>query len=148
MGQLSLNFKITSYFYTLSSAYLHIQPFSQADGVEHVSAPGDLCRCHVLITDGAHVVMLPDLLLGGVAQAVDLGHGASALVEGCPPVSRLTPDVEVGVDEHHDGPDGAATLEEQDPAAVEEEEDGKAELDGVAKSSDVVNTVIKGLPES
>ena len=43
------------------------------------------------------------------------------------------PDVAVGVDEHHDGADGAARLEEEDPAAVEEEEHREAELHRVAR---------------
>ena len=43
-----------------------------------------------------------------------------------------SPDVAVGVNEHHDGADGAARLEEEDPAAVEEEEDSEAELHRVA----------------
>ena len=52
------------------------------------------------------------------------------------------------MDEHHDGADGAARLEHQDPAAVEEEEDGEAELDGVAKGADVVDPVVQRLPQA
>ena len=44
--------------------------------------------------------------------------------------------------EHHDGPDGAAGLEKEDPAAVEEEEDGEAELDRVAGGLDVMESKI------
>lgn len=127
----------------VSGVYLHIQPFPQTDGVEHVSAAGHLGRAHLLITDGAHVVVLFNLLLGRVKQTVDLGHGAPALVEGGPAVPSLAPDVEVGVDQHHDGSDGAATFKEQNPAAVEKEEDRKTEFDRVAKGSDVVHAVIK-----
>ena len=98
---------------------------------------------HVLVADAADIIVLLQLVACRILQAVDLRHCRPSLAERAPPVFCLAPDVEVGVDEHHDGPDGAATLEEQDPATVEEEEDGKAELDGVAKSSDVVNTVVK-----
>ena len=69
--------------------------------MEHVSASGYLGTCHVLITDGAHIRVLDDLLLRGVAQAVDLGHGAPALLESCPAVPCLAPDVEVRVNQHH-----------------------------------------------
>ena len=111
-------------------------------------APGHLGASHVLVTDAADIVVLLQLIPRRVLQAVDLCHSRPSLAERAPPIFCLTPDVEVGVDEHHDSPDGATTLEEQDPATIEEEEDGKAELDGVAKSSDVVNTVVKRLPES
>ena len=127
----------------VSSVYLHIQPFPQTDGVEHVSAAGHLGRAHLLITDGAHVVVLFNLLLGRVKQTVDLGHGAPALVEGGPAVPGLAPDVEVGVDEHHAGSDGAAALKKQDPASVEEKEDSEAELDSVPRAPDVVHPVIQ-----
>ena len=52
------------------------------------------------------------------------------------------------MDEHHDGTDCAAGFKEQDPATVEEEEDGETELDTVAHSLDVVNGVVQGLPGS
>jgi hypothetical protein len=58
----------------------------------------------------------------------------------------LAPNVEVGVYEHHDGTDGAARLEEQDPRAVEEEEHGEAELHAVPERADVVDPVVQGLP--
>ena len=91
--------------------------------------------------------MLLQLVASSVLQTVDLGHGGPPLAEGAPAALGLAPDVEVGVDEHHDGPDRAAALEDQDPAAVEEEEDCEAELDGVAERPDVVDTVVEGLPE-
>ena len=53
------------------------------------------------------------------------------------------PDIAVGVYEHHDGPDGAAGLEKEDPAAVEEEEDGEAELDRVAGGLDMIEIIIR-----
>jgi hypothetical protein len=59
----------------------------------------------------------------------------------------LAPDVEVGVYEHHDSPDGAARLEEQDPRAVKEEEHGEAELHAVPKRADVVDPVVQRLPQ-
>ncbi len=59
----------------------------------------------------------------------------------------LAPDVEVGVYEHHDGADGAARLEEQDPRAVEEEEHGEAELHAVPEGADVVDPVVQRLPQ-
>ena len=52
------------------------------------------------------------------------------------------PDIAVGVNEHHDCPDGAAGLEEEDPAAVEEEEDGEAELYRVTGGLDGVEVII------
>ena len=106
-------------------------------------APSHLSTGHVLIADAADIVVFLQLLPRRVLQAVDLRHGRPALAERAPPVLRLAPDVEVGVDEHHDGPDGATTLKEQDPTTVEEEEDGKAELNSVAKSSNVVHAVVK-----
>jgi hypothetical protein len=59
----------------------------------------------------------------------------------------LAPDVEVGVYEHHDGPDGAARLEEQDPRAVEEEKHGEAELNAVPERADVVDPVVQRFPQ-
>ena len=106
-------------------------------------APSNLGTSHVLVADAAHIIVLLQLLPCRVLQAVDLCHRRPPFAERAPPVLGLTPDVEVGVDEHHDGPDGATTLKEQDPATVEEEEDGKAKFNSVAKSSDVVNTVVK-----
>ena len=98
-----------------------------------VSAPCDLGAGHVLVTDAADIVVLLQLLLGRVLQAVDLRHRRPPLAERAPAVLRLAPDVEVGVDQHHAGPDGAPALEYQDPATVEEEEDSEEELDSVAK---------------
>ena len=49
----------------------------------------------------------------------------------------LTPDVEVGVYEHHAGSDSSSALEYQDPATVEEEEDSKEELDSVTEPPEV-----------
>ena len=106
-------------------------------------APGHLGASHVLVTDAADIVVLLQLIPRRILQAVDLRHGRPALAEGAPAVLGLAPDVEVGVDEHHDGPDGAAALKEEDPTTVEEEEDGKAKFDSVAKSSYVVHTVVK-----
>ena len=108
-----------------------------------VPASGHLGTCHVLVTDAADIVVLLQLLLGRVLQAVDLRHRRPPLAERAPAVLRLAPDVEVGVDQHHDGSDGAATFKEQNPAAVEKEEDRKTEFDRVAKGSDVVHAVIK-----
>ncbi len=51
------------------------------------------------------------------------------------------------MDEHHDGADGAARLEEQDPRAVEEEEHGEAELHAVPEGADVVDPVVQRLPQ-
>ena len=132
-----------SYIKNVYPTDLHVEPLAETDSMVDMPAPCHLGTSHVLVTDAADIVVLLQLIPRRVLQAVDLCHGRPALAERAPPVFCLAPDVEVGVDEHHDGPDGAATLEEQDPAAVEEEEDGKAELDGVAKSSDVVNTVVK-----
>ena len=65
-----------------------------------------------------------------------------------PPCLGLAPDVAVGVDEHHEGPDRPARLEEENPSAVEEEEDGETKLHTVAHSLHVVNGVVKRLPGS
>ena len=106
-------------------------------------APGHLGASHVLVTDAADIVVLLQLIPRRVLQAVDLCYGRPSLAERAPPVLGLTPDVEVGVDEHHDGSDGASAFKEENPASVEEEEDGKAKLDSVAKCSDVIHTIIK-----
>ena len=50
------------------------------------------------------------------------------------------------MDDNHDGAEPAARLEHQHPASVEEEEDGKGELDAVAKGADVVDPVVERLP--
>ena len=71
-------------------------------------APGHLGTGHVLVADAANVVVLFQLIARCVLQAVDLCHSRSTLAERAPPILGLAPDVEVGVDEHHDGPDGAA----------------------------------------
>ena len=106
-------------------------------------APGHLGTGHVLVADAANIVVLLQLIARRVLQAVDLCHSRSTLAERAPPILGLAPDVEVGVDEHHDGPDGAAAFKEEDPATVEEEEDGKAKFNSVAKSSYVVHAVVK-----
>ena len=93
---------------------------------------------HLLIADGAHVVVSLDLLLTSVLQAVDLPNGRPPLHKGRPAVLGLTPDVEVGVNEHHAGSDGSPALEYQDPTAVEEEEDSKEELDRVTDSPEKI----------
>ncbi len=49
--------------------------------------------------------------------------------------------------QHHDGADGAAGLEDKDPAAVEEKEDGEAELNAVTERADVVDPVVQSLPQ-
>ena len=106
--------------------------------MEHVSALRDLGRAHLLIADGTNVIVSLYLLLGGVLQTVDLADGRPPLHEGGPSVPRLAPDVEVSVNQHHDGPDSAATLEYQDPAAIEEEEDSKEELNSVTDSPEMI----------
>ena len=75
-------------------------------------APGHLGTSHVLIAYTANIVVFLQLIPRRILQAVDLRHGRPALAERAPAVLGLAPDVEVGVDEHHDGPDGAPTLEE------------------------------------
>lgn len=102
---------------------------------------------HLLITDGAHIVEIPQLVLASFRQAVDLIDGRAPFHEDGPTGSRVAPDVEVGVDAHHHGPDGAAALEDQDPRAVEEEEDAETEFDGVAERSDVVDVIVQAFPE-
>ena len=102
--------------------------------MEHVSALGHLGHRHLLVADGADVVVSLDLLRTGVLQAVDFPHGRPPLHKCRPAVLCLAPDVEVGVDEHHAGSDGSPTLKYQDPTAVEEEEDSKEELDRVTES--------------
>ena len=106
-------------------------------------APSHFSTCHVLIAYAADIVVLLQLIPRRILQAVDLRHRRPPLAERAPAVLRLAPDVEVGVDQHHDGSDGAATFKEQNPAAVEKEEDRKTEFDRVAKGSDVVHAVIK-----
>ena len=108
-----------------------------------VPAPRHLRAGHVLVADAADIIVLLQLVACRILQAVDLRHCRPSLAERAPAVLGLTPDVEVGVDEHHDGSDGAATFKEQNPAAVEKEEDRKTEFDRVAKGSDVVHAVIK-----
>ena len=115
--------------------------------MKHVLALGDLRHAHFLITDGADVVVCVNLLLRGVPETVDLAHCCPSLYKSRPAVLCLTPDVEVGVDEHHAGSDGAAALKKQDPASVEEKEDSEAELDSVPRAPDVVHPVIQTLPE-
>ena len=81
---------------------------------------------HVPVEDAALVAVLLQLLAHGILQAVDLGHIVAPLAEGAPPNPHLARYVEVGVGEPHNG------------SAVEEENDGKAELDGDAKGTDEV----------
>jgi hypothetical protein len=126
---------------------LHVQPLPQTDPVEEVLAPGDLRRPHLLITNGTDVIQASQLLLVRLRQALDLVDRRPPLHEHRPTGLGVAPDVEVGVDAHHHSSDGAAAFEEQNPGAVEEEEDAEAELDGVAESSDVVDVVVELLPE-
>ena len=81
---------------------------------------------HVPVAGAALVAVLLQLLAHGILQAVDLGHIVAPLAEGAPPNPHLARYVEVGVGEHHNG------------SAVEEEDDGKAELDSDAKETDEV----------
>ena len=99
-----------------------------------VPAPRHLCAGHVLVADAADIIVLLQLVASRILQAVDLRHCRPSLAERAPAVLGLTPDVEVGVDEHHAGSDGSPTLKYQDPTAVEEEEDSKEELDRVTES--------------
>ena len=79
-----------------------------------------------VVEDATLVAVLLQLLAHGILQAVDLGHIVAPLAEGAPPNPHLARYVEGGVCEHHNG------------SAVEEENDGKAELDGDAKGTDEV----------
>ena len=101
--------------------------------MKHVLALGDLRHAHLLVADGADVVVCVNLLLRGVPETVDLAHCCPSLYKSRPAVLCLTPDVEVSVDEHHAGADGSSALEYQDPPTVEEEEDSEEELDSVTK---------------
>ena len=98
---------------------------------------------HVLVANAADIIVLLQLVACRILQAVDLRHCRPSLAERAPAVLGLTPDVEVGVDEHHAGSDGAAALKKQDPASVEEKEDSEAELDSVPRAPDVVHPVIQ-----
>lgn len=109
--------------------------------------PGDLSRAHLLVADGADVVVRGQLLVSGVRQAVYLVDGRPSFHEDRPAGFGVAPNIEVGVDAHHDRPDGTSALEQQDPGPVEEEEDPEAELDGVAEGPDVVDVVVQLLPE-
>ena len=102
---------------------------------------------HLLIADGTDIIVLFYLLLGRVLQTVDFPHSRPPLDKGRPALLCLTPDVEVGVDEHHAGSDSTTALEYQNPATVKEEKDSKEELDQVAKSPDIVDPVVQALPQ-
>ena len=93
---------------------------------------------HLLIADGTDIIVLFYLLLGRVLQTVDFPHSRPPLDKGRPALLCLTPDVEISMDEHHAGSDGSTTLEYQDPAAIEEEEDSKEELNSVTDSPEMI----------
>ena len=58
----------------------------------------------------------------------------------------LDPDVVIGVYDHHDGPEAPAGLEQEHPAAVEEQKHSEQELDAVTEGADPVDPVVKRLP--
>ncbi len=123
------------------------------------------CASTDLVANSADVVVPLELLLRCVWQAVDFGGGSSAVHEGLPTgfglqptgreqgsIKRIkravksgdgSPYVTISVDQHHDGPDGAPGLEDEDPTPVEEEEHSEAELHGAARRLHVVDGVIK-----
>lgn len=61
-----------------------------------------------LVADGAHVVERAQLLRRRLRQRADLVDRRPALHEHAPAGARLTPDVEVRVDAHHQRPDRTA----------------------------------------
>lgn len=126
---------------------LHVEPLPQADAVEEVLATCYFRGPHLLVTNRTHIVQSLQLFLLRLRQALDFIDGSPPLHENHPAGPGLAPDVEVGVDAHHDGSDGTAALENQDPHAVEEQEDAEAELDGVAEGSDVINVIVELLPK-
>merc|ERR1719430_1079140 len=133
---------------THGAAVLHVEPLPQADGVVNVPASGHLGTRHVLITNTADIVVFLQIVPCRVFEAVNFSHGRSSLAECTPTILCLAPDVEIGVDKHHDSSDSATTLKHQDPTTIEEEEDSKAELNGVPKSTNIVDAVIKRLPKT
>lgn len=70
---------------------LHVQPLPQAYGVEEVLTPGDLGRAHLLVADGADVVVPAKLLDLGLGQRVDLVDRVAAFHEHVPAGFRLAP---------------------------------------------------------
>lgn len=126
---------------------LNIQPFPQTDTVEEVFASRYFCRTHLLITNGAYVVVTRQLFVCGVGKTFYLVDSRSSLHEHGPTGFCVAPDVKIGVYAHHNGSDCATAFEQQDPGAIEEEEDAEAKLDGISKGSDVINVIVKLLPE-
>lgn len=116
--------------------------------MENVLAARQLPVGHVLVADGANVVVRVQIIFCSIGQAVDLAHGGPAFDEGLPAGLGLTPYIAIGVDQHHYGPDCATRLEKKDPASVEEEKDGKAKFYGAASSFDVVDCVVERFPRT
>ena len=99
---------------------LHVEPLAQADTVEEMIAFRHFRCFHFLVANGADVGELTQLLLVGLRQGIDLVDGVLSLHEYTPAGLGLAPQIEVGVDAHHEGAYGAARLEHQNPKAVAE----------------------------
>ena len=85
-------------------------------------------------------------MLGCLGKGINLVDSKPSTHELLPSLLGLHPDVEVGMDAHHEGTDGPTGLEQQDPGSVEEEEYTKDELDTGSERFNVVHVVIQRFP--
>ena len=96
--------------------FLDVEPLTQTRPVEEVAAEGDAHRRraagHGLVADGADVVVLGQLLLGGRGQGVDVLGGLTTPQIGEPARLEALPHVEVAVDDQ-DGRVGPRPLTHQ-----------------------------------
>lgn len=118
---------------TQRTAVLYIEPLAQANSMEEVTASRYLSRIHFLkiskcvrlyyyilkekdyhnwwahlITDGAYIIKGLQLSRSRFRQCWYLVDRRAPLHEHRPASACLAPDIEVGMNAHHDRPDGAA----------------------------------------
>jgi len=120
--------------------------------VEEVAAEGDAYGgragggAHGLVADGADVVVLGQLLLGGRGQGVDVFGGLPTAQIGEPARLKALPHVEVAVDDQ-DGRVGPGPLADQRfVEAGADDEDGHQELEAAGHGAGVVDDVVQALP--
>lgn len=88
---------------TQRAGILDIQPFLKTSCVEEMTARCDHSRFHVLVTDGADVIVLLKLLLRGDGERLDLIHSIPAEKEALPAQLGTKPHVVIGMDEDDHG---------------------------------------------
>ena len=127
---------------------LDIKPLSQTNSMKKMAALGNFRTLHFLVADRTNVIQPPQLLCISFWQGINFVNSSSPFHKNIPASGRLAIDVKIRMDAHHDGSDRASGFEDEDPEAVEKEDDSKSKLHCVSKGSDDVNAVVELFPKS